>query len=272
VDERAGQGLIRLPGHGSRGVAQLQGLGGIAVAIGLWELLRALHAVPTKYVPSFPDIVGGVFDNLGGDGLGKAIGQTLEAWAIGMAITVALGVALGVLLGLSQWADAALRVVVDFLRPVPSVALIPVAVLIFGIELKMQLALIVFACVWPVLFNVRYGVRSVEPLLLDTGRVCGLSGLRLVRRVVLPAALPAAFTGVRIASSIALVLAVSSEIVAGAPGIGKVIVDASTAGNDTLAYAGVLVTGICGFLLNAVLMGVDRWILPWSVASRGRAS
>jgi NitT/TauT family transport system permease protein len=271
VDERAGQGLIRLPGQGSPGVAQLKGVGGIAVAIGLWELLRALHAVPTEYVPSFPDIVRSVFDNLGGDGLAKAIGQTLEAWAIGMAITVGLGGALGVVLGLSRWADAALRVVVDFLRPVPSVALIPVAVLIFGIELKMQLALIVFACVWPVLFNVRYGVRSVEPLLVDTGRVCGLSGLALVRRVVLPAALPAAFTGVRIASSIALVLAVSSEIVAGAPGIGKVIVDASTAGNDTLAYAGVLVTGICGFLLNAALMGVDRWVLPWSVASRGGA-
>jgi NitT/TauT family transport system permease protein len=252
-----------------RGFAQLKGVGGIGVAIALWELVRASGAVPTEYVPSFLQIVQAVFDNLGGEGLLKAIRQTLEAWAIGMAITVALGGALGVALGLSQWADAAFRVVIDFLRPVPSVALIPIAVLIFGIELKMQLALIVFACVWPVLFNVRYGVRSVEPLLLDTGRVCGLSGLTLVRRVVLPAALPAAFTGVRIASSIALVLAVSSEIVSGAPGIGKVIVDASTAGNDTLAYAGVLVTGICGFLLNAALIGIDRRVLPWSVAARG---
>jgi NitT/TauT family transport system permease protein len=247
----------------------LKGLAGVAAAVGLWELVRALGAVPRQYVPSFAAIVRAVFDHLGGDGLLKAIGQTLEAWAIGMAITVALGVALGVVLGLSRVADAALRVVVDFLRPVPSVALIPIAVLIFGIELKMQLALIVFACVWPVVFNVRYGVRSVEPLLLDTGRVCGLSTVRLVRRVVLPAALPAAFTGIRIASSIALVLAVSSEIVAGAPGIGKVIIDASTAGDDELAYAGVLVTGICGFLLNAALVGVDRRVLPWSVAARG---
>jgi NitT/TauT family transport system permease protein len=261
VERRAGKELI--------GAAQLKGLGGIVVAVGLWELLRAVHAVPVQYVPSFLDIVRAVFDNLGGEGLLKAIGQTLEAWAIGMAITVVVGVALGVVLGLSRWADAALRVVVDFLRPVPSVALIPIAVLIFGIELKMQLALIVFACVWPVVFNVRYGVRSVEPLLVDTGRVCGLSGVRLVARVVLPAALPAAFTGIRIASSIALVLAVSSEIVAGAPGIGKVIIDASTAGNDELAYAGVLVTGVCGFLLNAVLTGVDRRVLPWSVAARG---
>jgi NitT/TauT family transport system permease protein len=258
VERHAGQGLIRAA----------QGLGGIAAAIALWELVRAVGAVPVKYVPSFFAIVGAVFDHLWGDGLLKAIGQTLEAWAVGMAITVALGLTLGIVLGLSRWADSAARVVVDFLRPVPSVALIPIAVLIFGIELRMQLALIVFACVWPVLYNVRYGVRSVEPLLLDTGRVCGLSGARLVARVVLPAALPAAFTGVRIASSIALVLAVSSEIVAGAPGIGKVIIDASTAGNDALAYAGVLVTGICGFLLNAVLIGVDRRVLPWSVATR----
>ena len=202
----------------------------------------------------------------------SALGHTLTAWALGMLLTVALGVLLGVALGLSRPADAAARVVVDFLRPVPSVALIPVAVLIFGIGLRMQLMLIVFACVWPVLFNVRYGVRSVDPLLVDTARVAGLSKVAVIRRVVLPWALPAIFTGVRIASSIALVLAVSSEMITGSPGLGKIIVDADSAGNFALAYAGALVTGVFGFLLNLGLISLDRRLLPWSVAARGDAA
>jgi ABC-type nitrate/sulfonate/bicarbonate transport system permease component len=185
-----------------------------------------------------------------------------------MLLTIGLGVSLGILLGLSHWADAALRVVVEFLRPVPSVALIPVAVLIFGIGLRMQLLLIVFACIWPVLFNVRYGVQSVDRLLIDTGRVSGLSRAGIVRRVVLPAALPAAFTGVRISSSIALVLAVSSEMVSGSPGLGKLIVDADAAANVELSYAGVFVTGILGLLLNLGLQLADRRLLPWSMATR----
>jgi ABC-type nitrate/sulfonate/bicarbonate transport system permease component len=250
-----------------RVVRWLKGTAGVLVAIGLWELIRALSLLPSGYVPSFPTIVEAVVDNLD-NGLLSATGETLQAWGYGMLLTIGLGVSLGILLGLSHWADAALRVVVEFLRPVPSVALIPVAVLIFGIGLRMQLLLIVFACIWPVLFNVRYGVQSVDRLLIDTGRVSGLSRAGIVRRVVLPAALPAAFTGVRISSSIALVLAVSSEMVSGSPGLGKLIVDADAAANVELSYAGVFVTGILGLLLNLGLQLADRRLLPWSMATR----
>jgi ABC-type nitrate/sulfonate/bicarbonate transport system permease component len=248
-----------------------KGLVGVAVAIGVWELVRALGLVPRDFVPSVPRIVRALVDNLD-EGLLTAIGHTLEAWAVGMLITVVAGVLLGVALGLSRTADAAARVVVEFLRPVPSVALIPIAILVFGIGLRMQLLLIVFACLWPVLFNVRYGVRSVDPMLVDTARVAGLSHAARIRRVVLPWALPPIFTGVRIASSIALVLAVSSEMISGSPGLGKLIVDADQAGNFPLEYAGALVTGIFGFLLNLALLAIDRRLLPWSVASRSDAA
>ena len=258
---------VRLGGE-PRVVRWAKGAAGVVVAAGLWELIRALSLLPHDYVPSVPTILRAVGDNMG-DALLPAMGDTLQAWGFGMLITIAIGVVMGVALGLSRWADAAARVVVEFLRPVPSVALIPVAVLIFGIGLKMQLLLIVFACVWPVLFNVRYGVQSVDSLLLDTGRVCRLSRAALVRRVVLPAALPAILTGVRISSSIALVLAVSSEMVTGSPGLGKLIVDADAAGNVELSCAGVFVTGILGLLLNVALQTADRRLLPWSLASRG---
>jgi NitT/TauT family transport system permease protein len=248
-----------------------KGVVGIAVAIGIWELVRAAGLVPRDFVPGIGGILKALVDNLG-NGLLDALGHTVTAWAVGMLITVVIGGALGVALGLSRVADAAGRVVVDFLRPVPSVALIPVAILIFGIGLRMQLLLIVFACVWPVLFNVRYAVSSVDPLLLDTARVAGLSRAARIRRVVLPWALPAIFTGVRISSSIALVLAVSTEMIAGSPGLGTVIVNADGAGNFGLAYAGALITGLFGFLLNVGLVSLDRRLLPWSVAARGDAA
>jgi ABC-type nitrate/sulfonate/bicarbonate transport system permease component len=254
-----------------RVVRWLKGTAGVLIAVGLWELVRALSLLPKDYVPSVPTILSAVVENLD-SGLLSATGETLQAWGFGMLITIALGTIVGIALGLSRWADAALRVVVEFLRPVPSVALIPVAVLIFGIGLRMQLLLIVFACVWPVLFNVRYGVASVDRMLIDTGRVSGLSGAGLVRRVILPAALPATFTGIRIASSIALVLAVSSEMVSGSPGLGKLIVDADAAANVELSYAGVFVTGILGLLLNVGMQIADRRLLPWSVASRSDVS
>ena len=244
-----------------------KGTVGVLVAIGLWELVRALSLLPQDYVPSVPTILRAVVENLD-NGLLAATGETLKAWGFGMLITIGIGVAFGIAIGLSRWADAASRVVVEFLRPVPSVALIPVAVLIFGIGLRMQLLLIVFACVWPVLFNVRYGVQSVDRLLIDTARVSGLARRDVVRRVVFPAALPATFTGIRIASSIALVLAVSSEMVSGSPGLGKLIVDADAAANVELSYAGVFVTGVVGLLLNLGLQIADRRLLPWSLAAR----
>jgi NitT/TauT family transport system permease protein len=258
--------VARLGGE-PRVVRWAKGTVGVLVAIGLWELVRALSLLPQDYVPSVPTILRATVENLD-NGLLAATGETLKAWGFGMLITIAIGIAFGIAIGLSRWADAASRVVVEFLRPVPSVALIPVAVLIFGIGLRMQLLLIVFACVWPVLFNVRYGVQSVDRLLLDTARVSGLARRDVVRRVVFPAALPATFTGIRIASSIALVLAVSSEMVSGSPGLGKLIVDADAAANVELSYAGVFVTGVLGLLLNLGLQIADRRLLPWSLAAR----
>ena len=258
--------VARLGGE-PRVVRWAKGTVGVLVAIGLWELVRALSLLPQDYVPSVPTILRAAVENLD-NGLLAATGETLKAWGFGMLITIGIGVAFGIAIGLSRWADAASRVVVEFLRPVPSVALIPVAVLIFGIGLRMQLLLIVFACVWPVLFNVRYGVQSVDRLLIDTARVSGLARRDVVRRVVFPAALPATFTGIRIASSIALVLAVSSEMVSGSPGLGKLIVDADAAANVELSYAGVFVTGVVGLLLNLGLQIADRRLLPWSLAAR----
>jgi ABC-type nitrate/sulfonate/bicarbonate transport system permease component len=256
------------PAATARASRVLKGVVGIAVAMGVWEVIRASGALPRAYIPGVGPILRATVQDFSSDLL-PAAASTLKAWAVGLAITLPAGVIFGLAVGLWRWLDAALRVVVEFLRPVPSVALIPIAVLVYGISLRMQLLLIVYAAIWPVFFNVRYAAHGVDPLFLDTGRVAGLSHAALIWRVVLPSVLPAVFTGVRIASSIALVLAVSAELITGAAGLGKLIVEAQGATNISLSYAGVLVTGIVGFLLNAMFSAVDRHLLPWSLAARG---
>jgi len=243
----------------------LKGAGGIAVAIGLWEVAHVVGILPATYVPSIGVILGAAMAGIAGGELPAAVAGTLTEWAVGLLIAGIAGTAMGFLLGLSRWADAAARVVTEFVRPIPSVALIPVAILVFGLDLKMKVALIVFACFWPMLFNARYGIGHLDPLLLDTGRVFGARGLDLVRRVVIPAAFPSVLTGLRVACSIALVLAITSEMVAGG-GLGGYIVTAGLAGRYAVTYGGILIGGILGFTLNWAMQRVEHRLIGWSVA------
>ena len=129
-----------------------------------------------------------------------------------------------------------------------------------------SMILMAIVAAWPIIYAIWLSLHEYSV------RVAGLSRWALIGRVVIPSVLPALFTGVRIASSIALVLAVSAELITGAPGLGKLIVDAQGATKISLSYAGVLVTGIVGFLLNLVFTTLDRRLLPWSVATREEAA
>lgn len=246
----------------------VQGTIGVGVAIGIWQLLRLLGVLPRSYAPSFDSIVVALADSIVHGELPSAVADTLTAWAAGLGLAILIAVPLGFATGLFRWVDAAAGPTVDFLRPIPSVSLIPVAILVFGIGLQMQLMLIVFATAWPLLFNAHYGVRSVDPLLVENGRISGLSRLGVILRVIVPASLPAVFTGVRIASAIALILAITAEMVGGSPGLGYFIIVAEFGGQIPLSYAGVLATGLLGLILNGLLLLLGRFVLRWSVAYR----
>lgn len=241
----------------------MRGATGIAAAIGLWELLRAAAILPPALAPSFADIVPAlVRDTFSGD-LGPAVVQTLRAWAVGLAVTLAVALPLGAFVGMSRWADAFTSLVFDFVRPVPSVAFVPLAVVFFGLGVTMQVFLIVIASVWPAIFNTRFGVRNVDPLLLDSARSMGLGPVARLTRVTVPAALPAVFTGIRTASTIAVVLAIVSEIVASGTGIGGFI---TTAQNNNLppdAFAGVVMAGLFGYAVYLLIDALESRITRW---------
>jgi NitT/TauT family transport system permease protein len=199
-----------------------------------------------------------------------AVLATLYAWAIGLAICIAVSVTLGVLLGSSRAAYSASRAVIEFLRPIPSVALIPLAILVLGNDAEMKIALIVFSTSWPVLFNTIYGMHDVDPIAKLTARSFGRGRAATLMTVSLPSALPFIFTGIRIAASVALIVAISAELLAGASdGLGRWMLDASATGNrPDLVYAATIIAGLLGLAINGVLVLIERRFLSWQPALR----
>ena len=199
------------------------------------------------------------------------LGATVEAWAIGLSLTVIVAVPLGLVLGSLPVVRVASRVVVEFLRPVPWVALVVLVSLIVGYGLRMVVTLIFCGSIWPVLYNTIAGMDDVDLVAVDTLRAFGFSRLAVIRRVSLPAAAPFIATGIRIASSIALILDIAAGYFTGqisGPGIGAFIFTANSGpGNLPLVLAAATWTGLLGLVLNLALAGLERRLLPWHRAS-----
>jgi ABC-type nitrate/sulfonate/bicarbonate transport system permease component len=171
-------------------------------------------------------------------------------------------------IGSSRLLYRASRGVIEFLRPIPSVALIPLAILIYGTGLKSKVFLASFASFWQLLVATLYGVQDVDPVATDTARSFGMSRFQRLFRVTLPSAIPYIATGVRIASAVSLILTVTAELIIGAAGLGRSINLARSGGNVELMYALILATGILGLLLNAILVRVERRVLHWHPSHR----
>ncbi|WP_433797205.1 ABC transporter permease [Actinoplanes sp. CA-252034] len=231
----------------------LKGLAGLLVLAGLWDVLRLVHLLPPTATPAGRDVAAALASPEVRGGLAAAVGHTVTAWAAGVLLAAVVGIAAGLATGLSRWADAASRVVVDFLRPIPAVALIPVAIVVAGIGVPMQALLVAFACLWPLLISTRFGVRDVDPMLVETGRVLGASGARLIATVTVPAAAPAIRTGLRTAAGLGIVVAVAVELVTGSPGLGSFIGLQLQGGQIAAAYTGILAAGLLGAAVHSLL-------------------
>jgi ABC-type nitrate/sulfonate/bicarbonate transport system permease component len=240
----------------------------VLVVLGLWELVVRAGVISESNIPTMSATVGELFSQLGESEFWTAVGKTLEGWALGLGIAMALGIPLGMLIGSSRWLFRAFRVPIEFLRPIPSVALIPLAVLIYGTGLESKVFLAAFASFWPMLIQTIYGVQDVDPVATDTARSFGLSRLARVWHITLPGAVPYIATGVRISSAVSLILVVTAELVIGAPGLGREINTARSGGNLEVMYALILATGLLGYVLNLVSSAAERRVLRWHPSQR----
>lgn len=237
-------------------------VGGVLVALGIWELVSVSGLVTNEALASVSATASAIGAHAGA--LASAAGGTLKAWAVGVAIAIVAGVGLGSLVGRSRVAEASTEVLVRMMRPLPSLALIPVAILIAGLGLTMTAGLVTFTSFWPIFINTRYGVGQVDNLFIDTGRTLGLGRTRLFRQVILPAAAPLIASGIQIAISLALVVTVSVELVGGTGGLGSFVLQAQQGNAVPTMWAGIIVGGVIGWALNVGYAALIRRVLPWS--------
>ena len=249
-------------------VKQLLGLAGIAGFLATWELIPRLGIINERFLPPASEVIVALVRDFGLTAFWISVGETMTAWFLGLVIAVALAVLLGFVIGSSDFLRKATNSTVEFLRPIPSVALIPLAVLLFGVKIESSLMLITYAAFWQVLIQVLYGVADVDMVANNTAKTYGLGRMARIRYVVFPTALPYLMTGVRLAATVALVLAITAELVIGSPGLGREIALAQSGGAISGMYALVLATGLIGVLINVLMRFIEKKTLSWHSSVR----
>lgn len=249
----------------------LLGIVGVVAALAVWEIASRSGLVDGRYLPPSTAVFLELFRELGAPAFWLAVGQTMRSWLIGLAITVVAGTIVGFVIGLSPFLRRFTASTIEFLRPIPSVALVPLAVLVFGVRVESAVLLIVYACFWQMLIQVLYGVTDIDPVAQSTARTYGLKWFAQVRYVVLPSTLPYLLTGFRLSATIALVLAITSELVIGVPGIGSQIALAQNGARVTTVYALTITSGLLGLLINLLLRLLETKVLSWHTSVRAEA-
>ncbi|MDP2711273.1 MAG: ABC transporter permease [Solirubrobacteraceae bacterium] len=246
-------------------------LGALGIVLGLlaWELAIVGGIVSELDVPHPAAVVAELGSLLGGGEFWTQLRQTMTNAGIGMAIATAIAVPLGMVMGTVQPIRVALGPVVEVLRPVPGIALVPLAIVVWGPTGGSTIFLVAFGCTWPLLVQTIHGVQSVDDVAIMTARSFRLSGLSRIRWVIFPGSLPYIATGLRICAAIALIVAVGGELIIGTPGLGTAIRQAQ----DGLAleemYALIVVTGMLGIALNLAFGRLERRFLKWHPSQRG---
>ncbi len=237
--------------------------------LGLLEVLSRAEVIPSTHFPPTTSTLQALWELAGEPELWADVRHTVQGWAIGLGVAAVIGIPLGMLIGSRPLLYRCLRLPIEFLRPIPSVALIPLAVIVYGTGLQMKVFLVVFASFWPLLFQALYGVQDVDPVLRDTALSFRLGPISRLVRVTMPSAAPYIATGLRISASIALVLALTAELVVGAPGLGRAINIAHSSGAVGPMYALIIVAGLLGWAVNAAFHRMERRVLHWHPTQRG---
>jgi NitT/TauT family transport system permease protein len=223
-----------------------------------WEVaMRVNHvqsdslAPPSKIAVAF---VGAIADG----SIFQATRQTLQSAVAGLAVGGIAGLLASIALGLLPPAARLSRFSIEVLRPVPAVALIPVALLTLGFGYSMEISLVAFACFWPVLIYGQAAVSNIDPLLLDVGKVLRLRPFARITKIVLPATIPRYFVAFRLAAALSLVIAVTVEIAANPLGVGNALMVAAQSLHPALMFAMLLWIGLIGWVLNWLLLLAQR--------------
>jgi ABC-type nitrate/sulfonate/bicarbonate transport system permease component len=241
--------------------SRIWGLVLLAIIFGSWEIISRSGLVYQAYFPPLSEIVITLFRLLGEGELSGHILVTFSRMMAGYFIAAFLGVVLGMAMGSWGFVHRLFEPLVELLRPIPSVAIIPIAILFLGIGSVMKIFVIAYASLWPILLNTIDGVRNVRSLQIDTGKVFGLSNREIVARIKLPNALPFIVSGLRVSLAISLILAITTEIIGGSKGLGFFLVISQRSFRVPEMFAGVIVIALLGYGLNRFFLLLESKFL-----------
>lgn len=239
------------------------GVAGVAVALIAWQVVSVADVLDRTSFPPPTEVAGALGRVVGEEEFWTAFGETAKSTLLGLLVSIAIALPLGAALGLSEVAFRSARLVIEFLKPIPVVALLPLALLLYGTSLRMKLVLIVFGTLWPLLMQVVYGVQNVDAVAAETARAYRFSRRRRLVAVVFPSAAPFIATGLRVAGVTALLLSIVTELVGGAPGLGLQITRSQSAADYADLYALVVIVGLLGIAVNTMLRRLERRTLRW---------
>ena len=252
------------------------GLGYKAVAVAavllIWQLVSVSPLVDSDSLPAPTAVLTALIGLWGTGGYWAALGSTLQVWAIGLALCAVIGIPAGLLIGVSLRATQSTRWVIDFFRTIPTIALLPLVLLLFGATSRMEITMIVLAAVWPLLIQSMYAAKQVEPLLKWVVRVFRISTRDRLRFLWAPSVTLLVSTGMRLAATMALLMTIAAEYIGGAPGLGLELSHMEQAFKRPEVFAYAITAGVLGLLINAALVLFQRRMLWWHPIIRGERS
>jgi NitT/TauT family transport system permease protein len=250
------RGLILLGNAVQRTVA-------IAALLAVWEVVPRLDLVDSTFLPPLSEVLKAWWALLVSGQLGQHVEASLVRSLSGFGLAVAVAVPLGLLIGWYRRLATVLNPLLELFRNTAALALLPVFVLILGLGETSKVAIILYGCAWPILLNTISGVRTVDPLLVKSARSLGLPPLRLFQKVVLPAAVPTIFTGIRLAGAYSILILIAAELVGAKAGLGYLITSAQFNFDVPDMYAGIITISVIGLVINQLLVVVERRFSTW---------
>jgi sulfonate transport system permease protein len=237
--------------------------GGPLIVLAIWQLVVSVGHAPANQIPA-PVTVANTASHLIANGtLETALLASLRRVALGLALGVSIGTIFALLSGLWRLGEGLIDPVVHMFRTMPVLALLPLFILWFGIGEKAKVFLIAWAVIFPIYINTYAGVRSVDPRLVEAGRVHGLGRGGLIRHVILPGALPQFLTGLRLATGISWLVLVAAEEINATSGLGYLITNAENLLQTNVIFVGLLVYSVLGVLSDVAVRLIERWALAW---------
>jgi sulfonate transport system permease protein len=238
----------------------------LACAIGLWWLASHQQWISKVFLPTPEATIDSLREGLQAGSLREqtvaTVGRMFEGWLL----ACALGILLGALIGTSERARAWLQPMLEFIRPLPASAVMPLAISIFGLGPGMVLAVVAFGSMWPVLLATLHGFAGVEPRLREVASALQMPRRDFIWKMGLPNALPDILSGMRLAMTVALIVAVVGEMIASQSGLGQAILLAARSFRASELFAGIVLLGLIGFVANALLALAERRLLRWQHA------